>query len=102
MTRHLISTTATPGTCPRCRRPVITALDDGIPARVDATPLPDRQAEIAALLEGRWTYTHTTNRHLIHRDAARITANTLTGTIHAEHKCTGAIQLTLDDLIGNQ
>ncbi|MEU4367533.1 hypothetical protein [Micromonospora chersina] len=99
MTRHLISTVATDHRCDRCHAPIIAALDDGIPARVDATPLRDRQAEIAALLDGKWTYVLTLNRHLIHRDASRITANTLTGTIHAEHKCTGPAQLTFDDLM---
>ncbi|MFY1658553.1 hypothetical protein [Micromonospora sp. WMMD1274] len=99
MTRHLISTVATDHRCDRCHTPIITALDDGIPARVDATPLPDRQTEIDALLNGKFTYTLTLNRHLIHRDADRITANTLTGTIHAEHKCTAPAQLTFDDLM---
>lgn len=102
MTRHLISTVAGDHRCDRCRAPIITALDDGIPARVDATPLRDRQAEIAALLDGKWTYVLTINRHLIHRDADRITANNIAGTIHAEHKCTGPAQLTFDDLIGAQ
>ncbi|MDG4799030.1 hypothetical protein [Micromonospora sp. WMMD980] len=102
MSRHLISTVATEHRCDRCRAPIITAHDDGIPARVDTAPLPDRQAEIAALLDGKWTYTLTLNRHLIHRDAERITANNLTGTIHAEHKCAGPTQLTFDDLNGQQ
>ncbi|MFI6228905.1 hypothetical protein ACIBCR_16500 [Micromonospora echinospora] len=102
MTRHLISTVATESRCPRCRAATLTALDDGIPARVNATPLPDRQAEITALLDGRLTYVLTTNRHLLHRDGSRIAANTLRGTVHAEHKCTGPTQLTFDDLIGNQ
>ncbi|MFI6160370.1 hypothetical protein ACIA59_10520 [Micromonospora haikouensis] len=100
--RHLISTVATETRCHRCHAPILTALDDGVPARVDATPLPDRTAEINALLDGRWTYTHTANRHLVIRDEHRIASTTITGTIHAEHKCTGPTQLTLDDLIGNQ
>ncbi|NIL59927.1 hypothetical protein [Salinispora arenicola] len=102
MIQHLTSTSATETRCPRCRTALLTALDDGIPARVNATPLPDRQAEITALINGQWTYTLTRNQHLVIRDAERITADTLQGTIHAEHTCTGPTQLTLDDLIGNK
>lgn len=102
MTQHFISTVAAEATCPRCRARTLTALDEGIPARVDATPLPDRQAEIAALLNGQWTYVLTNNKHLAIRDASRITGNSLRGTIHAEHKCTGPTQLTFDDLIGEK
>lgn len=99
---HLISTTATETTCPRCHTPLLVALDDGLPARVDAQPLPDRAAEIAALLDNRWTYTRTHYGQLIHRDATRIAARTLQGTIHAEHKCEGPEQLMIDDLIGTK
>lgn len=102
MSQHFVSTLTKETRCPRCHTALLTALDDGVPARVDAAPLPDRTAEIAALLDNRMTYIHTTNRHLIYRDATRITGNTIPGTIHAEHKCTGPAQLTLDDLIGNQ
>lgn len=102
MTRvHLVSTTATEQPCPRCRRATLTALDEGLPARVDATPLHDRTAEIAALLQGRWTFTYTANRQLIHRDATRITDNHLRGTVHAAHKCVGYEQTTIDDMIGD-
>lgn len=97
---HLASTTADDAECPRCHKPILTALDEGLTAHVDATPLPDRQAEIAALIEGRWTYTLTTYRQLIHRNAQRITADTMRGTIHAEHRCAGIVQLTIDDMIG--
>lgn len=102
MTTPFRSTTATDTRCPACRAQTLTALDEGIPARVDAAPLPDRQAEIAALLNGQATYVLTTNRQLIHRDAERITANTLHGTIHAEHKCSPPAQLTIDNLIGER
>lgn len=102
MTQHFASTRATDARCPRCHAALLTALDEGLTARVDATPLPDRDAEIAALLDGRWTYTLTANRHLIMRAAHRIAANTIRGTVHAEHKCTGPTQLTFDDLIGAQ
>ncbi|MCX4474835.1 hypothetical protein OOK41_31745 [Micromonospora sp. NBC_01655] len=102
MRQHFISTTATEARCPRCHAALLTALDEGLPVRVDATPLPDRAAEINALLDGRWTYTHTANKHLVIRDEHRIAANTMRGTVHAEHKCTGPTQLTIEDLIGEK
>lgn len=99
---HFASTPATDTTCPRCRANLLTALDEGLRARVDATPLADRQAEIAALLQGRWTYTRIANGQLVHRDAPRIAAGALRGPTHAEHKCVGPTQLMIDDLIGMQ
>jgi hypothetical protein len=96
---HFVSTAATEKPCPRCRTAVLIALDEGVPARADAQPLADRQAEIAAILNGLWTYTLIGNRELVHRDASRIQDRTLRGTVHAEHKCAGRIQLTIDDLI---
>lgn len=97
---HLASTTAKAAPCPRCHRATLVALDEGISARVDATPLRDRADEIAALLENRWTYTLTNWGHLVHREPGRIAANTLRGAIHAEHKCNRPVQLTLDKMIG--
>lgn len=97
---HLASTVAKPQPCPRCHRATLAALDEGLSVRVDATPLIDRQAEIAALLENRWTYTHTNWGHLVHRDPTRIAANTMRGTIHADHRCAKNVQLTLDEMIG--
>ncbi|MER5703494.1 hypothetical protein ABT023_16335 [Micromonospora sp. NPDC002296] len=99
---HFISTPAALATCPRCRLPIITAHDEGIRVRVDLVPLPDQAAEIAALLQGRTTYTRLRNGHLVTRDAPRIAARTLTGPTHADHRCTGPKQLTIDDLIGAQ
>ncbi|MEV4384379.1 hypothetical protein AB0J68_01420 [Micromonospora sp. NPDC049580] len=102
MTKAFQSTVATPQPCDRCHAALLVALDEGLTARVDATPLPNRQAEIAALIQGLWTYTHTNNRHLVYRSAERITGNTLRGTIHAQHQCNGPTQLTLDDLMGQK
>lgn len=99
---HFISTPATLSTCPRCRLPTITAHDEGIPVRADLLPLPDRRAEIAALLQGRTTYTRASNSHLITRVAERIAADTIAGPIHAEHRCAPPAQLTIDQLIGEQ
>ena|SRR5687767_13343368 len=84
---HFVSTVATPSRCPRCRTPILTALDEGLTARVDLAPLRDRQAEIAALLTGRRTYNRLNIGHLVYRDATRIAGNSLAGTVHAEHQC---------------
>lgn len=80
----MISTLTKPGTCPRCHSQLLVALDAGLPAQVDATPITTSQ-EIAALIEGRWTYLHI-HQQLIHRTAAIITGGR-TGNIHAEHRC---------------
>lgn len=85
---HLASTKATIATCHRCGTPTLTALDTGITARVDAQPLDTPHAEIAALLEGRETFTRTPGGQLIRRTAERIHSGWLKGTIHAAHKCT--------------
>ena len=99
---HLISKPASETTCPRCRRQTLSGIDEGIPARVDRAPLATPAAEVNALLHGRRTFTLTRNRFLIHRDASRITGGQLRGTTHAEHKCTGQVQLTIDQMIGQQ
>lgn len=97
---HLISTVATEHTCP-CGTPVLTAVDSGMPARVDATPLVDRAAELAALLDGRWTYTHIRCGWLVHRDSHEITANVLDGPVHRQHRCRPRpLQTTIYDQIG--
>lgn len=83
---HLITTVAKQDTCPRCRQPTLAALDAGIPARVDIQAI-DQAGELAALLDNKWTYEHTTWGSLIHRDATRIAAGPPRGTIHAQHKC---------------
>lgn len=100
MTEHLVTTIAKQQRCHRCRAPILTALDEGLTARVDATPLRNRDAEIAALLDNRRTYNYTSYGHLYYRDEWRIAASIPPGTaIHAEHKCStqkGPQQLTLD------
>lgn len=83
---HLITTRATQTPCPRCRRPTLTAISEGWPVRADPEPL-DRQGEINALLAGKWTWTLTQSRELIHRDPDRISDPKIRGTIHADHKC---------------
>lgn len=93
---HFASTTTKPGRCRRCRAPILTALDEGLPATVDATPLPNQAAEITALINNLWTYVHTRSGYLIHRDARRIAHNSIAGTIHAQHTCVSPTQLVID------
>jgi hypothetical protein len=92
MTRHLVTTRAAPRACKRCKASILVAVSEGLPAYVDTTPI-DALQEIRALVEGRWTYTLTTARELLHRDRLRIqtTPDTRT-TIHRQHRCptTGA------------
>lgn len=82
---HFVSTPTSHTTCPRCDAPLLVAIDEGLAARVDATPI-NRHQEIAALVAGKWTYTHA-GHQLIHRDPARIRSNQPPGTIHAQHLC---------------
>lgn len=97
MSDHLINTTAKQSRCHRCAAAILTALDEGSTARVDATPLPNRQAEIAALLDNRRTYDHPLYGQLHYRDETRIARNKDRWPIHAEHKCAAKPkQLTLD------
>lgn len=102
--RHLISTTATDRTCPRCHAPILTALDEGLPATIDREPIA-ATTEVAILLTGRRTYTKTHGGQLIHRTPERIRGGWLRGgTIHAEHKCDQppSEQLTFDLTGGTQ
>lgn len=101
MADHLVTTRAKPATCHRCQEPILIGLADGLTARVDDTPLADRNAEIAALLLGLCTYTRFSNNELAYRDAGRIREHQKRDPrlpprdIHAEHKCTRPEQETL-------
>jgi hypothetical protein len=88
---HLISTPSRVVTC-HCGATLLAAHDSGEPVTVDATPLPDRAAEIAALIQNRRTYTHTIGRQLIHRTPGIIRSGWPPGTIHASHKCPRQLQ----------
>lgn len=94
MTDHLVTTRARSDTCHRCQDPILIGLAEGITTRVDAAPLPDRDAEITALLAGLRTYTRFSNSELAYRDAGRIREHQRRDPrlpkrdIHAEHKCT--------------
>lgn len=80
---HFQTTKAIGQACHSCHRAVLAGFAEGLYARVDLTPVTD---EAAALLAGRQTYTFAYGE-LIHRDAGRIAARTLTGTVLAEHQC---------------
>jgi hypothetical protein len=102
--RHLVSTPASRTVCGRCDTPLLTGWAEGILARVDAEEL-DRAGEIAALIEGRITYSLIAGE-LVDRDATRIRSPNQKGSVYAEHKCTREKvsppkQMTIDDLIGN-
>lgn len=71
--------------CPRCRRPLLTGLAEGLHAYVDVSPL-SPAAEAAAVLAGRQTYT-LRRSGLIHRDAYRRADPTLASPVLAQHDC---------------
>jgi hypothetical protein len=83
--QHLTTTPATVQTCPRCHRPVLYGLAEGLPARVDIQPLTPA-GERHALRAGRWTYT-LTRTGLVHRDADRRADPTLAQPVLAAHDC---------------
>lgn len=94
MADHLVTTRATPTTCRRCEGQLLVGLAEGITARVDAEPLTGRAGELAALTEGRITYTRFRNGELVERTPGRITDPflLLRGPIHASHQCPGKPQ----------
>lgn len=85
--RHFETTTPLVHTCPRCQKPVIYGLAEGLAARVDLLPLDPIRDEPGAVLAGRQTYT-LTRTGLVHRDAYRRSDPTLTGPVLAQHHCT--------------
>jgi hypothetical protein len=80
----MISTKVKTITC-RCGSEIIYAVADGLPARVDPTPL-TLANELAALLDGRWTYALRAGE-LVHRDQWVIRAGIVGTSLHAEHRC---------------
>ncbi|AGL13858.1 hypothetical protein [Actinoplanes sp. N902-109] len=84
---HLETTAPTVTLCARCRRTVIVGLAEGIPARVDPTPIaPAAEAALAAA--GRQTYT-LRRTGLIQRDASRRADRSLASPVLAQHQCPG-------------
>ncbi len=87
MSRHLITTPAESGRCPRCGGATLRAISEGLAAIVDPTPIP-AELEYQILLTGAWTYTlRPMTGELIHRADWRIRSAMLVGTIHAQHVC---------------
>lgn len=84
---HFISTPAELSTCATCALPILRALDEGIPARVDLVPLPGLPAEIAAIATGRQTYTRLRNGGLAYRDEVRLSDPAMATPVHAQHTC---------------
>jgi hypothetical protein len=68
--QHFITTIAKIVICGRCRQPILTGHAEGIPARVDATPV-NRFGEIEAIREGRSTYQLRGGR-LVYRQSEQI------------------------------
>lgn len=97
MAEHFVTTTAKEARCPRCGAATLTAHDEGMPARVDVTPLRDHTAEIVALLENRRTYLHTAYGQLHYRDETQLKKpHDPSARIHAQHICETNEQLTLN------
>lgn len=86
MSQHLISTRAVEVDCPQCQQPVLRAVDEGLPAVVDATPI-NPTTELHTLLDNRRTYARLHCRELAHRHAGRIRHGLVGDAIHAEHIC---------------
>jgi hypothetical protein len=86
MSRHLITTTAKPATCPGCRGPILRGIAEGRTVTVEPEPI-EPTTETSALLTGAMTFTLASNDELIHRDADRIRRGHLRGTIHIKHLC---------------
>ena len=85
MTSHMITTRGQVHACQRCHQTIMTGLAEGLLAHTDLTPL-DKAGELAALLQGRWTYSlH--NGELVYRDPIRIKGGSISGPVLAEHQC---------------
>lgn len=88
--RCLINTGIKQTSCPRCGRPLLVAIDEGMPVRVDRFPVGqvggDEAGELRALLEGRRTYVRAIGG-LVERTSERIRGGTLRGDVHREHRC---------------
>ena len=84
---HFVSTAAELSACNTCGMPILRALDEGLPARVDRVPLPDLSAEITAIATGRQTYTRLRNGGLAYRDETRLSDPAMASRVHAQHVC---------------
>jgi len=85
--RYLETTAPVVHTCWRCGRPILYGLAEGIPARVDITPI-SSAVEAAYTAAGRATYT-LRRSGLIHRDQSRRSDPSLASPVLAAHQCPG-------------
>lgn len=74
MSQHLVTTQAKGGVCPRCRRPVLTGIAEGLNAAVDLVTTEPTNRTTYVLIAGG----------LVLRDRHR---TGLTGPILTEHNC---------------
>lgn len=82
---HLETTAPYVQTCRRCRRTILYGLAEGIPARVDVTPI-DGRTEAACIAVGRPTFT-LRRTGLVQRDDSRRCDPNLASPVLAEHAC---------------
>lgn len=82
---YLVTTPPVVRTCPRCQRPTLTGLAEGLRAIADPTAL-DRPQQIQAALLGLQLY-WITRTGLVHVDQSRARANHRHPTA-PEHRCT--------------
>jgi hypothetical protein len=78
--QHLITTTALPSLCGRCRGLTLVGLSEGLIARVDPYPVA-RDMQVVAVLAGRWTYV------LIGHQLHHHVGSPYGRVILAEHRC---------------
>lgn len=83
----LITTSPSLITCRRCNRPVLAATVGGLDRHVDTATLND-VGELAALVEGRATYSLVAEDYLSRRSVHDIAAGPAKRPVLAEHSCT--------------
>jgi len=88
VSRHLITSKAAPGTCPRCRELTLTGVVEGLSFRVDPYPTA-ADLEIIAILLGRRTFT-LYGRELIYRTGQV----GLPGPVLVQHVCGASLRDT--------
>jgi hypothetical protein len=94
MSQHLITTRPVARRCPRCRRLHLTGLAEGLPYRVDPTPL-TAHAELAARLAGRASYQLVAST-LVYRNQWHIAHDLTRGRppVFADHHCHTPVKAT--------
>lgn len=83
---HLITTAPSLTVCRWCNRPVLAATISGVDRYVDTATLNDT-GELAALVEGRSTFTLVAEDYLVRRTVHAIAAGAPRKPVLAEHAC---------------